>query len=254
MAAGQSRHEHGDARMAFDDDGRILAAHIDHVQDIGAYPTPWPVGTAAAVGMLFPGPYRVPAAGWRSTSVFSNTSGRDGLPRAVAVRVARPRGAARHRGPAHGHRPDRAAPPQPAAPGRAAVRATRTGCPTTTSPRSRPSSRRWRCSTSTPSVASRPRRARPGRYLGVGTSHLRRADHDRAGVLRHRGRHDPHRAVGQGQRLRRRRLDRQQPRDDRRAAHRGCPRRRHRRRPHDPGRHRGDPVRGRAPAAAGAAR
>ena len=76
LAAGMSRHEHGDCRMGFDDEGRIVAAYIDHVQDIGAYPTPWPVGTAAAVGMLFPGPYRVPAAGFRTTSVFSNTSGR----------------------------------------------------------------------------------------------------------------------------------------------------------------------------------
>src|SRR4051812_18974657 len=76
LAAGMSRHEHGDARMAFDDDGRIVAAYIDHVQDVGAYPTPWPVGTAVAVGMLFPGPYRVPQAGFRSTSIFSNTSGR----------------------------------------------------------------------------------------------------------------------------------------------------------------------------------
>jgi len=76
IAAGMSRHEHGDCRMAFDADGRILAAYIDHVQDVGAYPTPWPVGTAAAVGMLFPGPYRVPAAAFRTTSVFSNTSGR----------------------------------------------------------------------------------------------------------------------------------------------------------------------------------
>ena len=70
------RHEHGDARIAFDDDGHIVGAYIDHVQDIGAYPTPWPVGTAAAVGMLFPGPYRVPRAAFRTTSVFSNTSGR----------------------------------------------------------------------------------------------------------------------------------------------------------------------------------
>jgi len=76
LAAGMSRHEHGDCRMAFDDDGRIVAAHIDHVQDVGAYPTPWPVGTAAAVGMLFPGGYRVPTAAFRTTSVFSNTSGR----------------------------------------------------------------------------------------------------------------------------------------------------------------------------------
>jgi aerobic carbon-monoxide dehydrogenase large subunit len=76
LAAGMSRHEHGDCRMGFDDEGRIVAAYIDHVQDIGAYPTPWPVGTAAAVGMLFPGPYRVPTAAFRTTSVFSNTSGR----------------------------------------------------------------------------------------------------------------------------------------------------------------------------------
>ncbi|MBN2624890.1 MAG: xanthine dehydrogenase family protein [Acidimicrobiales bacterium] len=76
MAAGMSRHEHGDLRMGFDGDGRVVGAYIDHTQDVGAYPTPWPVGTAAAVGMLFPGPYRVPRAGFRTTSVFSNTSGR----------------------------------------------------------------------------------------------------------------------------------------------------------------------------------
>jgi carbon-monoxide dehydrogenase large subunit len=76
MAANQARHEHGTARMAFAEDGTILAAQIDHVQDVGAYPTPWPVGTAAAVGMLFPGPYRVPVATWTTTSVFSNTVGR----------------------------------------------------------------------------------------------------------------------------------------------------------------------------------
>ena len=76
MSAGMSRHEHGEAHFAFDADGAIRGAYLDHVQDIGAYPTPWPVGTAAAVGMLFPGPYRVPVASFRTTSVFSNTSGR----------------------------------------------------------------------------------------------------------------------------------------------------------------------------------
>jgi carbon-monoxide dehydrogenase large subunit len=76
LAAGMSRHEHGDCRFAFDADGAITVAYIDHVQDVGAYPTPWPVGTAMAVGMLFPGPYRVARAGFRTTSVFSNTSGR----------------------------------------------------------------------------------------------------------------------------------------------------------------------------------
>ncbi|MER6810264.1 xanthine dehydrogenase family protein molybdopterin-binding subunit [Spirillospora sp. NPDC000708] len=76
IAAGQGRHEHGDARIAFDSGGRILAAAIDHVQDAGAYPTPWPVQTAAAVGLLFPGPYRVPEAAFSCKSVFSNTTGR----------------------------------------------------------------------------------------------------------------------------------------------------------------------------------
>ncbi|WP_187369657.1 xanthine dehydrogenase family protein molybdopterin-binding subunit [Fodinicola acaciae] len=76
MAASQSRHEHADVRMAFDNDGTILATQINYVQDVGAYPTPWPVQTAAAVGMLFPGPYRVPQGTFSSKSVFSNTAGR----------------------------------------------------------------------------------------------------------------------------------------------------------------------------------
>ena len=76
MAASQSRHEHATARMAFDRDGTVLAAAIDYVQDAGAYPTPWPVGTAAAVGMLFPGPYRIPRATFTCKAVFSNTVGR----------------------------------------------------------------------------------------------------------------------------------------------------------------------------------
>jgi aerobic carbon-monoxide dehydrogenase large subunit len=76
MSAGQARHEHALAAVALADDGEILAAKIEHVQDVGAYPTPWPVGTSAAVGMMFPGPYRIPVATWASTSVFSNTPGR----------------------------------------------------------------------------------------------------------------------------------------------------------------------------------
>ena len=44
--------------------------------DVGAYPIPWPVGSGAAAGMLFPGPYRVPAATFASTCVFTNTVGR----------------------------------------------------------------------------------------------------------------------------------------------------------------------------------
>ncbi len=76
LAAGKSRHEHGTATMAFEADGTIKGAYLDFVQDCGAYPTPWPVSTAAAVGMLFPGPYRVPRAGFTTKTIYTNTVGR----------------------------------------------------------------------------------------------------------------------------------------------------------------------------------
>ncbi len=76
LSAGQARHCHGAMRMAFDDAGAILATQIDYQEDVGAYPTPWPVATAAAVGMIFPGPYRVPQATFTTKCLFSNTSGR----------------------------------------------------------------------------------------------------------------------------------------------------------------------------------
>jgi aerobic carbon-monoxide dehydrogenase large subunit len=75
MSAGQARHVDGNARMAFDQDGNILAADIDFVQDVGAYPTPYPVLTTAAIGMFFPGPYRVPKASFNYKTVFSHTAG-----------------------------------------------------------------------------------------------------------------------------------------------------------------------------------
>ena len=75
MSAGQARHVDGTVRMAFDADGNILAADIDFTQDVGAYPTPYPVLTTAAVGMFFPGPYRVPKASFNYKTVFSNTAG-----------------------------------------------------------------------------------------------------------------------------------------------------------------------------------
>ncbi|WP_396918929.1 xanthine dehydrogenase family protein molybdopterin-binding subunit [Mycolicibacterium sp.] len=75
MSAGQSRHVDGDVRMAFDENGAILAADIDFIQDVGAYPTPYPVLTTAAIGMFFPGPYRVPKASFNYKTLFSNTAG-----------------------------------------------------------------------------------------------------------------------------------------------------------------------------------
>lgn len=75
MSAGQSRHVDGTARMALDADGTILAVDIDFNQDVGAYPTPYPVLTTAAIGMFYPGPYRVPKASFNYKTVFSNTAG-----------------------------------------------------------------------------------------------------------------------------------------------------------------------------------
>jgi len=77
-SAGWSRHEHADVRMGFDDDGVIQVVHLDFVSDAGSYPTPWPAMPATLVGTLFPGPYRVPAAGFRLRSVYTNTAGRSG--------------------------------------------------------------------------------------------------------------------------------------------------------------------------------
>jgi carbon-monoxide dehydrogenase large subunit len=76
LAAGKARQEHGDVTMAFDADGAIQAVHIDFVADSGAYPTPWPVMTSAAVGMIFPGPYRVPRSGFSAKAIYTNTVGR----------------------------------------------------------------------------------------------------------------------------------------------------------------------------------
>jgi carbon-monoxide dehydrogenase large subunit len=78
MAAGWSRHECGDVRVAFDGDGAMQAIHLDFVSDAGAYPTPWPAMPAAMVGTVFPGPYRVAAAGFRARSIYTNTAGRSG--------------------------------------------------------------------------------------------------------------------------------------------------------------------------------
>ncbi|WP_319429857.1 xanthine dehydrogenase family protein molybdopterin-binding subunit [Mycobacterium sp. RTGN5] len=75
MSAGQARHVDGRARMAFDADGAITAVAIDFLQDIGAYPTPYPVLTTAAIGMFFPGPYRVPKCSFNYKTVFTNTAG-----------------------------------------------------------------------------------------------------------------------------------------------------------------------------------
>jgi carbon-monoxide dehydrogenase large subunit len=76
LAAGKSRIEHADVAMAFDDEGLLQAVQIDFVSDCGAYPSPWPLMSAAAVGALFPGPYRIPKASFATKTIYTNTVGR----------------------------------------------------------------------------------------------------------------------------------------------------------------------------------
>ena len=212
MSAGQARHTRGTAKMAFDADGDILAVDIDYSQDVGAYPTPWPFTTAAAIGMFFPGPYRVPKASFSMKTLFSNTSG-----------LAAYRGPWQYESVAREILLDVAA---------------RTMAIDPVELRRRNLLRRDEMPYANPTWhAVRPCRAcgdlraggedprprgfppRTARCVGAGPlprpGHVRlyRTHCGRDGLLRDRGRDDPHRADGQGQCLRGRRLDRKQPRN-----------------------------------------
>ena len=117
------------------------------------------------------------------------------LPGPVGVRVGRPRGAARHRRPAHGHRPGRAAPPQLPRRRRPARTSNAIGMPYDhMSPREVFEAALEKLDYDAfrrEQAAARARGPLPRRRH----QQLRRADHHRHGLLRHRGRHDPHRAV-----------------------------------------------------------
>lgn len=72
MAANIARIEKATVTFALDDDGRLLATHVDHLDDAGAH------GSAggAMVGMLITGPYKAQRNAWKTTTVFTNTVGR----------------------------------------------------------------------------------------------------------------------------------------------------------------------------------
>ncbi|HZP27516.1 MAG TPA: molybdopterin cofactor-binding domain-containing protein, partial [Acidimicrobiia bacterium] len=76
VAASHARVDVATVKLALDGDGRILGAHLDHVEDAGSYPVGGTGGTGAFTAMLFPGPYRIPKFGWRCRVVWTNTSGR----------------------------------------------------------------------------------------------------------------------------------------------------------------------------------
>ncbi len=71
-----ARSDVATVKVAVDADGRLTGAHLDHVEDCGAYPIGGNGGVGPFVAMLFPGPYRLPKMGFTSTSVWTNTCGR----------------------------------------------------------------------------------------------------------------------------------------------------------------------------------
>jgi aerobic carbon-monoxide dehydrogenase large subunit len=72
MAGNIARIERGTVTFALDDEGRILAATLDHVDDAGAYGS----SGGAMVGMLLTGPYKVQRNVWKTRTVHTNTVGR----------------------------------------------------------------------------------------------------------------------------------------------------------------------------------
>ncbi|MGE0386039.1 MAG: xanthine dehydrogenase family protein molybdopterin-binding subunit [Gammaproteobacteria bacterium] len=74
--AGHARQETVTCRMGFDAQGRIVAAHFDHKDDVGSFPLVSPGGIGMMAAMYFTGPYRVPRYGFRAASYFTNTAGR----------------------------------------------------------------------------------------------------------------------------------------------------------------------------------
>ena len=236
---------------------RSWPPHIDFVPDCGAYPTPWPVGHGRRGRHAVPRARTAcPTAGFADQVDLHEHRRAHRVPRPVAVRDRSPaRCCSTSRPRQMGIDPVELRRRNLLRARRAAVRERQRHALRQHLAAPRRSSRRSRCSTTTRSARSRPTARDAGRYLGVGhraTTSSRPTPGHR--LLRHRRRDDPHRAVGHGQRVRRRWLDRQQPRDHRRAAHRRRARRRHRRRQHDPGRHRAHAASARAPAAAAAAR
>ncbi|MGE0387728.1 MAG: xanthine dehydrogenase family protein molybdopterin-binding subunit [Gammaproteobacteria bacterium] len=75
IASSHGRMETATVRLALDGDGLILAAHLDYLGDVGAYPGLPPEMIPWLMNMMFTGPYRIPKFGWRSRTVFTNTCG-----------------------------------------------------------------------------------------------------------------------------------------------------------------------------------
>jgi carbon-monoxide dehydrogenase large subunit len=73
IASNHARVDRSTCTVALDADGHILGMYIDNLEDCGAFPVGSTGGVGPFVGMLFPGPYRVPLLRWKATAVWTNT-------------------------------------------------------------------------------------------------------------------------------------------------------------------------------------
>jgi carbon-monoxide dehydrogenase large subunit len=74
--SGQSRDDLARVKLAFDENGLLLAGQFDLIGNSGAYPLVAPDGEATFATRVFTGPYRLPRYGWSVLAVYTNTPGR----------------------------------------------------------------------------------------------------------------------------------------------------------------------------------
>ena len=76
VASTHARTDRTTCELAISDDGVILGAFVDELEDAGAFPVGSTGGAASAVGAFFPGPYRIAALSWVARAAWTNTCAR----------------------------------------------------------------------------------------------------------------------------------------------------------------------------------
>jgi aerobic carbon-monoxide dehydrogenase large subunit len=76
MASNHAREETLSVSFALDDDGRLLGARTDHIEDVGAYPFPGTGAMSPMSALVFPGPYRLPCYAMTARAAYTNTCGK----------------------------------------------------------------------------------------------------------------------------------------------------------------------------------
>jgi carbon-monoxide dehydrogenase large subunit len=75
ISSNQARSEEGTLTFAIDAEGRIIAAKVDFIEEVGAYPPTASATATLAIG-VFTGPYKIPVLLPGCTAVYTNTVGK----------------------------------------------------------------------------------------------------------------------------------------------------------------------------------